>query len=140
MEYLYFYRFKPHNGKYRNLFKKRFQVIIRGSMNSALVEFEGGQREVISGNAIRKIRNPTLVLSEAEVSDIPNQDRGKTTMLEFNKHGYEINIWQDEDGWRSFIEWALEDGRFENEIHGPYSSQQEAEEAANQIVDRKINQ
>ena len=61
-------------------------------------------------------------------------------MLEYNKHGYEINIWQDEDGWRSFIEWALEDGRFENEIHGPYSSQQEAEEAANQIVDRKINQ
>ena len=72
MEYLYFYRFKPHNGKYRNLFKKRFQVIIHGSMNSALVEFEGGQREVISGNAIRKIRNPKPVLSEAEVSDIPN--------------------------------------------------------------------
>jgi len=33
---------------------KRLRVIVRGKMNSALVEFEDGQREIISRNAIRR--------------------------------------------------------------------------------------
>ena len=39
--------------KWPALYGKRFRVIARGSKNSALVEFEDGQREVISRNAIR---------------------------------------------------------------------------------------
>lgn len=55
--YPYYYAFKPHNGKYKDLYKKRMRVLARGAMNSALVEFENGQREIISRNAIRKVKD-----------------------------------------------------------------------------------
>lgn len=49
----YFYAWG--NNKKRAMLKgKTCKVIIRGKMNSALVEFEGGQREIISRNALRK--------------------------------------------------------------------------------------
>ena len=35
---------------------KRFRVITRGKRNSALIEFEDGQKEVISRNALRKAK------------------------------------------------------------------------------------
>lgn len=38
------------------LYKRKCRVLARGAMNSALVEFESGQREVISRNAIRKVK------------------------------------------------------------------------------------
>ena len=42
--------------KRAELYGKRLRVLARGAMNSALVEFENGQREIISRNAIRKVQ------------------------------------------------------------------------------------
>ena len=52
-----FYRYTWGNNEKRTMLKgKKCRVIARGKMNSALVEFEGGQREVISRNALRRMR------------------------------------------------------------------------------------
>jgi hypothetical protein len=51
----YVYRWR-NNAKRFTLFGRRCRVICRGTMNSALVEFENGQREVISRNALRRER------------------------------------------------------------------------------------
>jgi hypothetical protein len=53
IEYPYFYRWK-NNSKRAELYGKRCRVILRTIRNSALVEFENGQKEVISRNALRK--------------------------------------------------------------------------------------
>jgi len=53
MDYPYHYAWK-NNEKRARLFGRRFRVIARGAMNSALVEFANGDREIISRNAIRK--------------------------------------------------------------------------------------
>ena len=45
-----------NNSKRVTLKGRRFKVIVRGGMNSALVEFENGQKEIISRNAIRKAK------------------------------------------------------------------------------------
>ncbi|AMV24564.1 hypothetical protein VT84_09225 [Gemmata sp. SH-PL17] len=37
---------------------KRCRLLARGTMNSALVEFEGGEKHVVSRNAIRKAKSP----------------------------------------------------------------------------------
>ena len=50
----YYYAWK-NNPKRKTLYKRLFRIISRGKMNSVLVEFENGQREIISGNAIRKV-------------------------------------------------------------------------------------
>ena len=49
----YVYRWK-NNSKRQSLYGRICQVLARGKMNSALVEFENGQREIISRNALRK--------------------------------------------------------------------------------------
>jgi len=51
MIYLYTW---GNNEKRAMLKGKKCRVVARGKMNSALVEFEGGQREVISRNALRR--------------------------------------------------------------------------------------
>lgn len=43
-----------NNSKRKTLYQRRLRIITRGGRNSALVEFEDGQREIISRNAIRK--------------------------------------------------------------------------------------
>lgn len=53
MNYPYVYTWK-NNEKRKALYGRRFKVLVRGRANSTLVEFEDGQREVISRNAIRK--------------------------------------------------------------------------------------
>lgn len=55
----YYYYAWRNNSKRAALYKRPFRVLARGSMNSALVEFDGGQREIISRNAIRKM--PSIV-------------------------------------------------------------------------------
>jgi hypothetical protein len=45
-----------NNSKRATLYGRRFRVIVRAGRNSALVEFENGQREVISRNAIRRAK------------------------------------------------------------------------------------
>lgn len=52
-EYPYIYKW-ANNEKRETLYGRKFRVLARMKMNSALVEFEDGQREVISRNAIRK--------------------------------------------------------------------------------------
>ena len=49
--YLYVWR---NNAKRATLYGRLCRVLIRGRMNSALVEFEDGQREIVSRNALRK--------------------------------------------------------------------------------------
>ncbi len=51
------YRFAwRNNSKRATLYGRPCRVLARGKMNSALVEFENGQREVVSRNALRKNR------------------------------------------------------------------------------------
>jgi hypothetical protein len=45
-----------NNEKRVTLRGRRCRVVTRGTLNSALVEFEGGQREIISRNALRRVR------------------------------------------------------------------------------------
>ena len=53
--YPYIYRWR-NNVKRAEMYGHRFRVLVRGRMNSALVEFEDGQCEVISRNAIKKVK------------------------------------------------------------------------------------
>lgn len=52
MRYYYAWR---NNEKRATLYKRHLRVIARGKMNSALVEFENGQREIISRSSLRKL-------------------------------------------------------------------------------------
>lgn len=50
------YRYTWGNNAKRATMKGRTcRVLARGAMNSALIEFEDGQREVVSRNALRKV-------------------------------------------------------------------------------------
>ena len=49
----YIYGWK-NNVKRQALYGKKCHVLMRGRMNSALVEFENGQKEIISRNALRR--------------------------------------------------------------------------------------
>ena len=51
-EYPYYFAWK-NNPKRAMLYRKLCRVIQRLAMNSAIVEFEDGQRECISRNALR---------------------------------------------------------------------------------------
>jgi len=51
MKYIFFWK---NNPKRLTLFNRECRIIIRGRMNSALVEFENGQREIVSRNALRR--------------------------------------------------------------------------------------
>jgi hypothetical protein len=51
---LYIYTWK-NNPKRVALYGRRCKVIVRLAMNSAIVEFDGGQRECISRNALRRL-------------------------------------------------------------------------------------
>lgn len=50
---IYSYRW-CNNTKRLTLYGRWCRVIVRGRANSALVEFEDGQREVVSRNALRR--------------------------------------------------------------------------------------
>ena len=56
VRYPYYYAW-GNNEKRAKLKGKRLRVLSRGTMNSRWVEFEDGQREVISGSAIRKVKH-----------------------------------------------------------------------------------
>jgi len=43
-----------NNPKRKSLYGRRCKVLVWGRMNSALVEFDDGQKEVISRNALRR--------------------------------------------------------------------------------------
>ncbi len=49
----YYYAWK-NNSKRATLYHRHCRVLARGKMNSALVEFENGQKEIISRNALRR--------------------------------------------------------------------------------------
>jgi hypothetical protein len=49
----YIYRWK-NNTKRATMYKRVCRVIARGKLNSCLIEFLNGQREVVSRNSIRK--------------------------------------------------------------------------------------
>jgi hypothetical protein len=51
----YVYRWR-NNPKRATLYGRRCTIVVRGTMNSALVRFENGQLEVVSRNALRKVK------------------------------------------------------------------------------------
>jgi len=53
MAYRYHWR---NNSKRATLYGRTCRVLCRLSRNSAVVEFDGGQREVVSRNALRRER------------------------------------------------------------------------------------
>ncbi|MGB8645068.1 MAG: hypothetical protein WCF84_07510 [Anaerolineae bacterium] len=56
---LYIYRWR-NNPKRATLYRRACRVLARGAMNSALVEFvDNGQREIISRNALAKVKAQT---------------------------------------------------------------------------------
>jgi len=55
LAYPYYYCWR-NNSKRQTLHGRKFRVLVRLAMNSDLVEFENGQREVISRNAKRKVK------------------------------------------------------------------------------------
>lgn len=50
-EFPLLYRWRKYRPEWH---AKRCRIIARGKMNSALVEFESGERAVVSRNALRK--------------------------------------------------------------------------------------
>lgn len=50
----YYYAWK-NNEKRQTLYKRACRVVARGGMNSCLIEFENGQREVVSRNAVKRL-------------------------------------------------------------------------------------
>jgi hypothetical protein len=70
VEYPYYYAWR-NNEKRATLYKRKCRVVARGSMNSCLVEFDNGEREIISRNAIRKnAPNPRLQATGATAADL----------------------------------------------------------------------
>lgn len=57
--------------KRAEIYGKRLRVLARGAKNSALVEFENGQREIVSRNAIRRLSR------RDKISAIGGSDEGK---------------------------------------------------------------
>lgn len=45
-----------NNEKRLTLYRRKCQIIVRLKFNSAIVEFENGQRECVSRNALRRIK------------------------------------------------------------------------------------
>lgn len=43
-----------NNEKRAQMYGKPCRIIARGTQNSRLIEFENGQREIVSGNSLRK--------------------------------------------------------------------------------------
>ena len=74
-DYPYYFAWK-NNPKRATLYKRELKVLARGAMNSALVEFENGQREVISRNALR--RRTKLAIDPASASLQPAESRGQS--------------------------------------------------------------
>jgi len=54
LSFPYRYRWK-NNSKRATLYGRKCRVLVRLPMNSAVVEFEDGQVEVISRNALEKV-------------------------------------------------------------------------------------
>jgi hypothetical protein len=63
-EQKYIYAWK-NNKKRAALHGRHCQVIVRMRANSALVEFENGQREIISRNALRKVDSSAVEAANA---------------------------------------------------------------------------
>lgn len=55
MTYPYIYVW-GNNEKRITMKGKRCRILAFGALNSRLVEFEDGSREIISGNALRKVK------------------------------------------------------------------------------------
>ncbi len=53
MDYPYIYAWK-NNEKRKTMYGRRCRIYARGTMNSRGIEFEDGQKEVVSGNSLRK--------------------------------------------------------------------------------------
>jgi len=53
--YEYYYAWR-NNEKRKTLYGWACRVLVRGGMNSCLIEFKNGQREVVSRNAVKRLK------------------------------------------------------------------------------------
>lgn len=51
----HYYAWK-NNEKRRTLYQRPCRILARGAFNSILIEFENGQREIVSRNAVRRLK------------------------------------------------------------------------------------
>jgi len=58
MTHYYYYAWK-NNSKRATLYRRRLRIVARLRFNSVVVEFENGQRECVSRNALRRQLNKT---------------------------------------------------------------------------------
>ena len=65
MEYYYAWK---NNEKRETLYKRACRVLARGRMNSCLIEFENGQRECVSRNAVKRLTKRAVDLPSAAVN------------------------------------------------------------------------
>ena len=61
--YPYYYAWK-NNPKRKTLYKRHCRVVARLAMNSAIIEFENGERCCISRNALRWVTNTKTIIGE----------------------------------------------------------------------------
>lgn len=60
-----YYRYVwKNNPKRAALWGRTCKIIARGEMNSRMIEFLDGGREVVSGNSLRKIKKPVFRLED----------------------------------------------------------------------------
>ena len=72
-----------NNSKRATMYRRQCRVIARGSMNSVLIEFENGQHEIVSRNAVRKVtdtppgtqqEHTSLTSDSCAGKSVPHQD------------------------------------------------------------------
>ena len=64
--YLYVWK---NNEKRKAMFRRECRIIARGKMNSVLIEFNDGQREIMSGNSIHRGRKSQDATKSQENTD-----------------------------------------------------------------------
>ena len=71
-QFPYYYAWK-NNEKRETLYKRACLVVARGRMNSCLIEFQNGQRECVSRNAVKRCKNNSLmeVMPDLQAKELP---------------------------------------------------------------------
>lgn len=55
----HYYAWK-NNPKRETLYRRECRILARGALNSILIEFADGQREIVSRNAVRRLAHARL--------------------------------------------------------------------------------
>jgi hypothetical protein len=69
-DYPYYYAWK-NNAKRLTLYKRACRIVSIGALTSILIEFENGQREIVSRSSIRRLPEPAS-------NDLPGKSKMKS--------------------------------------------------------------